>query len=590
MGDDATRPLFLFKKNCYNKIMINREIAQIFYNVADYLEIEEVAFKPRAYEKAAQFLESSENDLEDIYNKGGVKKLKELPGIGESMAKKIEEFIKTGKIKEYEKLKKKHPIKIEELTAIEGIGPRVARELYQKLKIKDLKTLEKAARAGKISKLPGFKKKTEENILRGIKFLKQGRGRRLLGEVLPLAREIESRLNKLSYVKRAAIAGSVRRRKETIGDFDFVATTGSPEKIMDFFVSMPEVESIYDRGPGLSSVRLRNGMDADLRVVGEDKYGSVLHHFTGDKYHNIALRKLAKEKKLKINEYGVFRGRKCLASKTEKDVYASLGLPYIEPELRTNRGEIEAAQKKKLPRIISYNDIRGDLQTHTNWSDGHNTMEEMAFAAEKMGYEYIAFTDHTKYLAMAGGMNEKRILEYIKAIQRLNKKIRGIKILAGVELNILKDGSVDIEDAVLKKLDIVCAGIHSHFNMTREEMTERMIRAIKNPFVHIIVHPTGRIIQRREGYEIDLDKIFKEAKRTGTVLEINAHFNRLDLSDENARRAKETGVKLSISTDAHSIDHLKYMELGIAQARRGWIKKRDVVNTYPLRKMLKLLK
>lgn len=570
--------------------MINKKIAQIFYNIADYLEIEEVAFKPRSYQKAAQYLDTTEENLEDIYRQGGIKELKQLPSIGESIAKKIEEYIKTGKIKKYEKLRKKYPIKIEELISVEGIGPKVAWGLYQKLKIKDLKTLEKVAKAGEISKLPGFTKKTEKNILRGIEFLKKSKGRHLLGDVLPLARKIEKRLQKIKEIKRISIAGSVRRMKETIGDLDFIATSKNPAKVMDFFVSMPEVVGIYEQGNKMSSVRLNNNMDADLKIVGVNQFGSALHHFTGDKYHNIALRKLAKKKNLKINEYGVFRGKKCLASKTEKDIYRVLGLQYIEPELRTNRGEIEVAQKNKLPKLISYKDIRSDLQVHTNWSDGHNTMEEMIMVAKRMGYEYIALTDHTKYLAMANGMDEKKILRYIKEIKKINKRIKGIKVLAGVELNILKNGSVDIDLSVVKKLDIALAGIHSNFNMNKEEMTQRMIKAMDNPYIDIIVHPTGKILQRRKGYELDLDKVFKQAKKTGTVMEINAHFNRLDLNDEQAREAVNLGVKLTINTDAHSVDHFKYMELGVAQARRGWVRKKDVINTYPLEKMLKLLK
>ncbi|MDD5043431.1 MAG: DNA polymerase/3'-5' exonuclease PolX [Patescibacteria group bacterium] len=570
--------------------MINQQLAQIFYNVADYLEMDEIPFKPRAYAKAAQFLESLDESAEDVYNRGGVKALEALPAIGASMARKIEEYIKTGKVRYYNDLRRQIPIKIEELTAVEGVGPRVAKELYRRLKITDLASLEKAARAGKIHRLPGFKEKSEENILRGVEFLKKSKGRKLLGQALPLAREIESRLNKLGYVKKAAVAGSVRRRKETIGDFDFVAASGNPEKAMDFFVSLPEVAEIHDKGKTLSSVRLNNGLDADLRVVRENQYGSVLHHFTGDKYHNIALRSLAKSRGLKISEYGVFRGSKCLASRTEKDVYATLGLPYIEPELRVNNGEIEAAAAGKLPKLISYKDIRGDLQLHTNWTDGHNSLEEMVMAAKKIGYEYIAITDHTKYLAMANGLDEKRILKYIEAIKKINRRLRGMRVLAGVEVNILKDGNLDIENSVLNKLDIVLAGVHSHFNQSGEEMTRRMERAMRNPNVDVIVHPSGRVLQRREGYAMDWPRVFKTAENTGTILEINAHFNRLDMEAERIREAVRAGVKLEISTDAHSVDHLWFMELGIAEARKGWARKEDVINTYPLGEMLKLLK
>ncbi|RLJ09478.1 MAG: DNA polymerase/3'-5' exonuclease PolX [Candidatus Aenigmatarchaeota archaeon] len=574
--------------------MPNQELAKILYEIGDFLDMEKIAFKPYAYQKAAITLDTLEKDVAEIYKEGGIKALEKIPGVGKSIAKKIEEYIKTGKIKYYEQLKKKMPVKVEELTAIEGIGPKTVKALYKYLKIKDLQDLEKAARQHKIRKLPGFQEKTEQNILEGIAFLKRSKGRFLLGDILPKVKEILGRLRKLKEVEQISVAGSVRRMKETIGDVDILVVAKKPEKVMDFFVSMPGIEKIWGKGPTRSSIRTKQGFDIDLRVVPKKSYGSALQYFTGSKEHNIVTRRIAIEKGLKLNEYGLFRGRKMIAGKTEKEVYKALGMDWMEPELRENRGEIEASLEGKLPKIIGYNDIKGDLHCHSKWNGGNNTIEEMAEAAIAMGYEYLGITDHTKFLKIEHGLNENQLAQQRREIDKLNKRFRAenyrFQILQGAETNILNDGSIDINDEALKKLDYAIAGIHSNFKMSKEKMTERIIKAMKNPYIKIISHPTGRILKKRNEYQCDFDKILRAAKQFGIILEINSQPQRLDLNDQNIRQAREMGIKMVINTDSHYKGHLRFMELGIAQARRGWARRKDIINTYPLEKMLGFLK
>lgn len=582
------------------KVMKNQEISQILYEIGQYLEMEEVAFKPRAYEKAAHSIESLEEDIAEVYKRGGLAALQEIPGVGASIAEKIAEFIKTGKIKYYEELRKKYPVAIGELSSIEGVGPKMALKLYRKLKIKSVDDLEKAAKAGKIRKLEGFGPKSEENILKGIEFLRKSGDRFILGFILPQVREIEKRLRNLPEVEQAVVAGSVRRWKETIGDLDILVISDKPQPVMDFFVSMPEVINVYAHGETKSAVKLKNGMDADLRVVPAESFGAALNYFTGSKDHNVALREIAVKKGYKLNEYGLFKittakskasKEVMIAGRTEAEIYEKLGLSYIEPEIRENTGEIEACRQGKLPRLLGYGDVRGDLQIQTNWTDGANSIREMALEARKLGHEYIAITDHTKSLAMTGGSDEKKLLKQMAEIDKLNKELGGKpKILKGAEVNILKDGSLDIKDEVLAKLDVCGVAVHSNFNMSRTDMTERIKKAITNPHADILFHPTGRIINQRPAYEFYLEDILKHAKKTGTVVEIDAYPDRLDLKDEHIRMAVNLGVKLAIDTDAHATSHLHYMELGIAQARRGWSEKDDVINTRPLAEMIKLLK
>ena len=575
--------------------MKNKEIAKIFYGIASYLEMDEVAFKPFAYRKVAINLETMEEDVEEVYKKGGIKALEEIPGVGKNIAKSIEEYLKTGKIKYYQRFKKKIPIDLEEIIAVEGMGPKRAKVLYQKLGIKNLKDLEKQAKSHKIASLFGFGKKTEKNILESIIFLKKSKGRFLLGEILPKAKEVYEKLKSLKEVERIDMAGSLRRKKETIGDVDFLVISKNPGPIMDFFVKLPGVIKVWAKGATKSSIRLKDGgFDVDIRVVPKKSFGAALQYFTGSKEHNIETRKIAMDKGLKLSEYGLFRGPRMVASQTEEDIYRALDMDWIEPELRENQGEIELSLKHKLPRIVGYQDIKGDLHIHSDWDGGVNSILEMARAAKNMGYEYIGISDHTKFLRIEHGLNERQLLFQRKEIEKLNTRYKiqdtKFRILQGCEANILKDGSVDINDEALRKLDYVIAGIHSNFKMEKNEMTERMIKTMKNPNIDIISHPTGRILKKRDEYRIDFDRILRVAKETGTILEINSFPERLDLNDQNIRRAKEAGVKMIINTDSHHKDQLRFIEFGIAQARRGWATTEDIINTQSSERLLKYFK
>jgi len=568
----------------------NKEIAKILQEIGGYLEIKGIQFKPRAYEKAGYSIENLEEEVSEIYKKGGLKAVEDIPGVGVSIAKKVEELIKTGHLKYYEKLKKSLPVKIGELSSIEGVGPKMIFKLYKKLKVKNINDLEKAAKIGKIAEIAGLGKKTEEKILKGIEFLRKSGNRFLLGSILPQVRLIEDRLRNLKEVDRVAIAGSIRRMQETIGDLDFMVTSSNSIKVMEFFVNMPEVIHVYSKGNTKTMVRLRNGMDADLRVVPDKSFGAALQYFTGDKRHNITLRVLAEKKKYKLNEYGLWRGKKLIAGRTEEEIYRALGMATPPPEIRTDSGEIQAALKNQLPQLIDYGDVKGDLQVTTDWTDGENSIEKMAAAAQEIGLEYIAITDHTKSLAMTGGADEKKLLKQIAEIDRIQKKFTKIKVLKGAEVNILKDGSLDIKNEVLARLDVVGIAVHSHFNLSRVEQTKRIVKAMRNKNADILFHPTGRLIQKRAPYDVDVEEIIKTAKETGTILEIDADPYRLDLKDEYIRKAVEAGVKLAIDTDAHSKNCFHYLEFGIAQARRGWATKNDIINTCPWQEMLKLLK
>jgi DNA polymerase (family 10) len=578
----------------------NQKLAKIFYEIADYLEMDEVAFKPSAYRKAALALEALEKDVERVYEEGGMAALEEIPGVGKSIAEKIEEYVKSGKIGYHERFKKKLPLELDELIKVEGMGPKKARSLYQKLGVRNLKDLEKAAKAHKIAGIFGFGEKTEKNILQGINFLKKSKGRFLLGEILPRVQDTMGRLKRLAEVEEISVAGSVRRMKETIGDVDILIIAKDHEKVMDFFVQLPGVTKVWMKGPTKSSVRMEEGFDVDLRVVKKKSYGSALQYFTGSKEHNIFTRRIAMSKGLKLSEYGLFRGKRMIAGWSEQGIYKALGLVWIEPELRENQGEIEAAirqvrgKSSGLPKIIGYKDIRGDLHCHSDWDGGVNSIEELAMEAEGKGYEYLGISDHTKFLRIEHGLDEKKLEMRDKKIDSLNEKYKmrnsKFRILKGCEANVLGDGSIDIKDYALKKLDFVIAGVHSGFKMEKGKMTERIIRAMKNPNVDIISHPTGRILKRRDEYQIDFDKILRAAKEYGVILEVNAYPERLDLNDQNIRRAKEAGVKMAINTDSHEKSQLRFMELGIAQARRGWAEKEDIVNCHPLGKLLTFFK
>lgn len=578
--------------NSLKRAMKNSEIAAILYDIADILEMQNIQFKPNAYRKAARSVETLTEQVSDIYGKDGFDALKNIPGVGESIAEKIEELVKTGKLKYYQELRKKLPKHISELMEVPGMGPKKIKKLHEKLKIADVKSLEKAAKTGKISRLEGFGKKSEEDILKGIELLKRGHERMLLWNALQISREIEERLKGLRDVIKIVTAGSLRRRKETIGDLDILITSKAPEKVMDFFTKMKDVERVLAKGSTKSSVLLDNGLQIDLRVLDDSSFGAALQYFTGSKEHNVAMREIAIKKGLKVNEYGVFRKKdnKKVAGKTEEEVYKAIGMEVMEPEIRENNGELEAASKGNLPKLIPYGSIKGDFHVHTKKSDGNASIKEMAEAAKKLGYEYVAITDHSKSERIAHGLSEEEMLKHIEEIRKVSREIKGIKIFAGAEVDILPDGSLDYSENVLKKLDIVVVSVHSRFKSSKEEMTTRIIKALSNKYADILAHPTGRLISRREPYEADLSRIFGAAAKNNVLIEVNAQPERMDLKDAYIKEAKKSGVKFVVNTDSHSISGLNYMEPGIAMARRGWLEAKDVVNTRPLKELPKFFK
>ena len=574
--------------------MKNKEIAKIFNELAEYLEMEGVQFKPYAYQKAALTLETLKNDVEDLYKTGGLKALKSIPGVGESMALKIEEYLTTGRMQYYEEFKKKMPIALDEIVGVEGVGPKKARVLFEKLGVKTLEELEEAARTHKIAPLFGFGDKTEKNILQAIDFLKSSKGRFLLGEILPIADQVLEQLRSLPEVERANTAGSVRRMKETIGDVDFLVVSTNPAKVMEFFVSLPGVVKVWGQGATKSSVRLKEGFDMDIRVIAPESYGAALQYFTGSKDHNIALRKIAIDHGFKLSEYGLFQGSQIIAAQTEEEVYGKLGMPWIPPELREDRGEIEAALQGRLPDLIGYGDIKGDLHVHCNWDGGANSVQEIVEAALARGYEYVGISDHTKFLKIEHGLDEEKLRARNHEIDELNARLaregKDFLVLKGCEANIMADGGIDITDEALAELDYVIAGVHSHFKQPREEMTRRILKAMHNPHVDIISHPTGRILKRREEYEVAIDDLLKAAKDTGTCLEINSYPERLDLGDVNILAARQAGIRMVINTDSHNVTQLHLMNFGISQARRGWAEKKDIINAWPVGELLRMLK
>jgi len=562
----------------------NALCAQIFYEIADMLELQDVAWKPIAYRKAARAIEGLSQDVEEIYSRGGLKALEEIPGVGEALAKKIEEIATTGKLEYREKLKAGFPFDIESITAIPGIGPKKAKKLYDALGVKNRGELKKAAEMGKVRNVEGFDAKTEGNILRGLALLEKTTGRALLSDALADAENLVDLLRKSGLAERVAYAGSLRRMKETIGDIDILATSSKPSKVMDFFTSLQEVAETTARGETKSAVILQSGMGCDLRVVKDSEFGAALQYFTGSKEHNIALRRIAIAKGCKLNEYGLFKGSKSVAGREEEGIYAKLGMDLMPPELRENTGEIEAAQKGKLPTLVELGDIRGDLHCHTNWSDGTRVIEDMALAAAQLGYSYLAITDHASPMKIANGMDarrkEKHSLAIADAQEKLERSGHGIRLLDGCELDILKDGSLALPAASLKKLDLVVAAVHSNFSMQEAEMTKRIVKALDSGLISILAHPSGRLIGERDAYALDYEKVFEAARRNHVAIEINASPQRLDLVDTEAKRAVlDFGLKVAIGTDAHAADHLRFMRLGVAVARRGWCRKNDLLNT-----------
>jgi DNA polymerase (family 10) len=569
--------------------MKNQEIARIFNHIADLLEIKgENPFRIRAYRRAALNIEGLTKDVAETPKD----ELMKIPGIGQDLAGKIQEYVKTGRLQFYEDLKKEVPEGLSVLLSVPSLGPKTAKLLLEKLKIKNLEDLERFAREHKLSGLPGIKEKTEENILKGIEMLKRGMERQPLGKVLPIANDVLEHLKNKSPIKKLSIAGSIRRWKDTIKDIDILATSQDPKAVMNVFVRLPHVKDVLMHGPTKSSVIIHEGLQVDLRVVEEDSFGAALAYFTGSKAHNIRLREMAVKSGLKINEYGIFREKddKKLGGKEEEDIYRILGLPYIPPELREDSGEIEAAVEGRLPNLVEPSDIKGDLHVHTKRSDGSHDFEELIEEAKKRGYEYIAITDHSKGLAIARGLSAEKLMEEKKEIDAINKRLKGFKLIAGIEVDIRSDGHLDFPDEILKKLDIVIASIHSGFRQNKDKITKRLVSAMRNPYVSVIAHPTGRLIGERDPYDVDMNEILKIAKETGTAMEINAYPLRLDLNDIYAKMAKEMGVPIVISTDTHVTNQFDYMAYGISIARRGWLEKKDILNTMSYSSLMKALR
>ncbi len=571
--------------------MENARIAEFFSRIADILDIQgENPFRVRSYRNVARIIADLSSNLAELVKEGGDPK--QFAGIGESSAEKVAEIVETGRLKFLEELEGKIPKGLTELLRIEGLGPKKVKVLYEDLGVDSVARLEKAARAGKLRELAGMGAKTEENLLKSIEHYRRGVGRFKLSVGMSYAGELVEYLSKVKGVKQLEPAGSLRRRQETVGDLDILAICSAGCEVMDGFVKYDGVEEVIAKGETKSSVRLQGGMQVDVRMLEEESFGAALHYFTGSKAHNVAIRGRAQQRGLKVSEYGVFRVKddERVAGKSEEEVFGAVGLPFIEPELRENRGEIEAADEGKLPELLKLSDIRGDLQMHTKASDGKDSIETMARKAKELGYKYVAITDHSKAVRVAGGMDEKELAKHLKAIEKANEKVEGIEILKGVEVDILADGSLDLADWVLEECDVVLASIHSRFNMPEEEMTERIVKGISNLNVDIFAHPTGRLILERPAYEVNLKRVFEAAKELGVVMEINAYPDRLDLNDVNARMAKDMGLRISIDTDAHAATQLELMRFGVYTARRAWLEKADVINSYPLKKLLKALR
>jgi DNA polymerase (family 10) len=568
----------------------NREIAGIFEELADLLEVEGAnRFRVRAYRDAARVIGGMSEDLADLVESGS--DLTELPNIGEAIAKKIRTVVETGSLPQLTEVEGRTPASLSEMMKLEGLGPKRVKTLHEKLGIDTLDDLRAAVEAHKVRQLEGFGPKTEETIRERLARWQGEERRTLLFAAEDIAKPLVAYLEAIDGIKDITVAGSYRRRKETVGDLDILVTCKRGTPVMDRFVGYDEVSEVVSKGDTRSTVRLRSGMQVDLRVLPQVSYGAALHYFTGSKAHNIAVRKLGVKRGLKINEYGVFRGDERVAGGTEEEVYGTVDLPYIPPELREDRGEIDAAREGKLPRLVERSDIRGDLHAHTKETDGHNSLREMAEAAAEQGYDYLAITDHSQHLSVAKGLDEKRLARQIEAIDRLNEDLEGrITVLKGIEVDVLEDGSLDLPDSILERLDLRVCSVHYKFNLSKEKQTERVLRAMDNPLFNILAHPSGRLLEERDPYELDLERIMEAAAERGCFLEVNAQPSRLDLSDSACKLAKEMGVKVAISTDAHGVGNLALMRFGIGQARRGWLEAKDVINTRPLKDLLALLK
>lgn len=566
----------------------NTEVAEIFDQVADLLEIEgSNQFRVRAYRQAAETANSLTSSLADMVSAG--EDLTELSGIGEDLAGKIAEIIRTGGLKQLEEIKTQTPLVLGDLLDVKGLGPKRVRRLHDELDIKNLDQLEKAAREGKIRALHGFGAKIEADILDDLERTTQGEKRILLRKARQVVEPLLDYMRSGESIERVAAAGSYRRRKQTVGDIDIVACSPAGKQVVDHFVNYEDVDGVQSQGETRSTVTLRTGLQVDLRVVAGESYGAALLYLTGSRAHNLHLRRMALDQNLKINEYGVFDGDQRLAGETEEQIFDIFDMPYIEPELREDRGEIKAALDGELPELVALDDLRGDLQAHTTASDGHASLERMAEVAQEHGYEYLAITDHSAYLGITQGLDADHLARQIDAIDQLNESLEGFRLLKSVEVDILEDGSLALPDEILRRLDLCLGSIHSKFDLPRQKQTERILRAMDNPYFNILAHPTGRLINERRPYNLDLERVMQAALERGCYLEVNASPQRLDLDDSACKRAKEMGLKVSVSTDAHRISHLDNMRFGVGQARRGWLSPGDVLNTRPWDELHKLL-
>jgi DNA polymerase (family 10) len=569
--------------------MKNQLVADILNQIADLLDLKgEIFFKTRAYRQAAQTIEVLDEDIKIVSDEN---RLRDIPGVGEALAKKITEIVETGNLEYFERLKKEIPKGLLNMLNISGLGPKKVSALYQNLGIKTIDELRQACLDGKLRDLEGFGEITELNILRGIQLIEKTSGRALLNVAYEDGKSYIDYLKKCDKINKLSIAGSLRRWKETIGDLDILASSNYPDEVMDYFVKYDNVQRILLKGSTKTSVVLNDDLQVDLRVVKDESFGAALQYFTGSKEHNVKMRSIAIKKGFKLNEYGLFDKEtdKYIVGKNEEEIYKKLGLAYIEPELRENRSEIGVASNNKLPKLVGYNDIKGDLHVHSSWSDGFESIETIAHYSKKIGYEYVGITDHSQSLKVARGLSEDRILKKINEIEKINKKLTNFRILCSTECDIKADGTLDYSDKILKKFDFVCAGIHTTFKMKSDEATKRTIKAIDNEYVTFLAHPTCRLMRRREPFELDMDQIFDKAKETDTYLEINSFPDRLDLNDIHSKLAKERGVKFVIGTDAHTLNHLSFIRFGIATARRGWLRKNDIINTHTLKEIEKIL-
>jgi DNA polymerase (family 10) len=564
--------------------MSNEKIAQILYEIADLLELKGVEFKPRAYRRAARSIEELDKDVVELYKDG---KLQEIPGVGQAIAKKVVEIVQSGDLNYLKQLREEFPAGLLQIMEVPEIGPKTTMRLYKDLRITNLHELKKAAEEHKIRELEGFGERSEETILKGIRLLEQRSGRMLLGYAYFYAKDIIDYLISTGGYRLISVAGSLRRMRETIGDVDILVGSDEPGKVMDAFTSNPKVSEVLAKGETKSSIRLKDGIQVDIRVVATESYGAALQYFTGSKEHNIALRSYAIDKGLKINEYGVFKKDtdERIASKTEEEVYASLDMETMPPEIRENRGEIKAAIDHRLPSLIELGDMKGDLHVHSTMSDGSATVEEIALEARRMGYEYVGIADHSESLKVARGVSKENLVKNIDAVRKISEKMEGIGVLTGAEVEIRGDGSLDYPDNLLSDLDFVVGAVHSGFRMGEKEMTNRIVTAMSNEYLTILAHPTGRVIEQREPFQVNLDTIMDTALENQVFLEVNALPERLDLNDLNCKRAKDRGATLCIGTDAHSIPQLSYMIFGVATGRRGWLETNDVVNTLSLKKL-----